>query len=158
MWNLSGSAKRTIVVWVSGPALAPPATTADMHNVGRRFSPDLVVVPIGSSVRFPNDDPFYHSIYATDPGNAFDIGFYDTGPGKLVAFHHAGVVHVHCHIHVYMHGIIVVVDGPVARVSAGRYQFANLPAGRYAVHAVLNDGTERTSEIALASDRSLDLP
>jgi len=48
-----------VVVYLEGPVAAPAAATPDsqpaqMAQLDRRFSPDLVVISAGSSVKFPN--------------------------------------------------------------------------------------------------------
>jgi plastocyanin len=154
-FSLSGSAAHAIAVWVGGPAAAPTAGTFEMHNVNRTFTPSSIVVPVGSQVRFPNDDPFEHSIYSTDKLNGFDIGFYGHGPGKYVTFNHVGVVQVRCHIHAYMHGTIVVAGGPYAQVIGGVYQIGNLPAGAYVVHEITDDGADHTTRVTLDADKTL---
>src|SRR5579862_5368528 len=45
-----------VVVYLEGPALSPaPPTQSTIRQRNRRFVPELVVVPVGSSVSFPND-------------------------------------------------------------------------------------------------------
>lgn len=105
-----------------------------MRNVNKTFSPELIVVPVGGTVRFPNDDAFFHSIYSATDADPFDIGFYETGPGKDVTFDRAGVLEVRCHIHAQMRGTIVVVDGPYQRVD-GPFSFDNVAAGDTTVSA-----------------------
>jgi plastocyanin len=156
MFSISGSASRAVAVWVSGPASAPAPGTFAMHNINRTFTPSSIVVPVGSQVRFPNDDPFEHSIYSADRLNAFDIGYYGTGPGKYVTFSHAGVVQVRCHIHTYMRGMIVVAGGPYAQVNgAGGYEIGNLPAGGYTVHEITDDGVDHTEHLTLERNTTL---
>jgi plastocyanin len=123
------------VVWVSAADAVPPPVQAVLTNHHRSFIPSTIVIPVGSTVRFPNLDPFYHSIYSTSAADPFDIGFYDTGPGKIVSFAHAGIVQVHCHIHVSMHATIIVVDGPFAQRSNGRYVLTGVPVGVHTLHA-----------------------
>lgn len=154
-FSLSGSASHAIAVWVSGPAPAPTPGTFEMHNVNRTFTPASIVVPVNSQVRFPNDDPFEHSIYSADKLNGFDIGFYGHGPGKYVTFSHVGVVEVRCHIHAYMRGTIVVAGGPYAQVIGGAYEIASLPAGAYVVHEITDDGVDHTTRVALDSNKTL---
>ncbi|HEY8314857.1 MAG TPA: hypothetical protein VIG51_11920 [Candidatus Baltobacteraceae bacterium] len=145
------------VVWVAG-APAPAPVALQMHNQDKSFMPALVVIPEGSSVQFPNDDPFYHSIYSSDGPDHFDIGYYKDGPGKVVPFPKAGVVHVRCHIHAFMQGTIVVAGGPYTMLMNDEFSMA-LPAGQYTLHAVYSDGSERTLEVKLgAADRSVTLP
>ncbi len=123
------------VVWVSAPDALPKAGEVSMRNHERTFDPPFVVVPVGGSVRFPNDDPFYHSIYSDSAANAFDIGYYGEGPGKAVTFSKPGIVDVHCHIHAYMRAWIVVADGPFAQALGGNYMITGVPAGKHTLHA-----------------------
>jgi len=147
---ISGTTSST-VLWISVPSAASAAGNYTMVNHDKTFLPSLLVVPVGSTVRFPNEDPFYHSIYSDSPLDPFDIGYYDTGPGKVVRFAKAAIVNVHCHIHVYMHATIVVVDGPFARADDGRYRLQGIPSGTYVLHAWDALHGERTQKIRIPS-------
>jgi plastocyanin len=155
--TVTGTAAPGAVVWVSSAApaaLAPgPARTVEIRNIHRSFDPDIVIVPVGSTVRFSNDDPFFHSIFSTTDPGAFDLGFYSSGPGKTVSFAHAGVVSVRCHIHHAMHAVIVVVDGPAVRsdVRSGAFSLSGLASGAYTLHAWDNRaGVERDAAFSIA--------
>jgi plastocyanin len=149
-------------VWISTPE-SPPSPLpqpAEMRNTHRTFQPPFVVIPAGSSVRFPNDDPFFHSIYSDSPADPFDIGYYGTGPGKVVEFDKPAIVDVHCHIHASMHAAVVVVDGPYAVVDNGTYSIANVPPGKHTLHAWDPDRGERTQTVVVpnaAQDVTLDV-
>src|SRR5690348_6411403 len=72
-----------VVVYLEGPILkndsaADPAPV-QIEQIDRRFSPDLVVVPVGSTVSFPNMDPIFHNIYSLSKPKTFDLGSYDRG-------------------------------------------------------------------------------
>ncbi|HUN29511.1 MAG TPA: hypothetical protein VMV65_06875 [Alphaproteobacteria bacterium] len=142
------------VVWVSAPKAAPKPIEAVMTNKDRSFIPPLTVIPVGSTVRFPNEDPFFHSIYSTSAADPFDIGFYDTGPGKVVPFPNPGIIDVHCHIHASMHATIIVADGPYAQSSNGTYVLSGVPAGKYVLHAWDLAHGDRTMTIDVPSDGS----
>jgi len=142
------------VVWVSAPKAAPKPVEAILTNKDRSFIPTLTVIPVGSTVRFPNEDPFFHSIYSTSPADPFDIGFYDTGPGKEVPFPNPGVVDVHCHIHASMHATIIVADGPFAQSANGNYTLSGVPAGKYVLHAWDLAQGERTMTIDVPSENA----
>lgn len=121
------------IVWIDDPAAVRP-TTVEIRNTGKAFVPSLLVVPVGSTVRFPNDDPFFHSIFSASDADPFDIGFYPAGPGKEEVFTRSGVLDVRCHIHALMHANIVVVDGPYANVQDA-FSLAKVGAGRRVLHA-----------------------
>lgn len=134
--SIEGVAHAASVVWVSGGATAP-AAPATMRQTSKTFVPALLVVPIGTSVIFPNDDGFYHSVYSVSPSNPFDLGLYDNGPGKSVSFDNPGVVEVRCHVHGSMHATIVVVDGPYAITTRPdeHYRIDGVPLGSRVVHS-----------------------
>jgi plastocyanin len=136
----SGVAGAPGVVWITSIAPAPRAD-ASIRQTQKSFVPSLVVISPGSTVRFPNDDRFYHSVYSDSPSNPFDLGLYDNGPGKSVVFENTGVVDVRCHVHGTMHATIVVVDGPFAITTHPneRYRIEGLPSGPHALH-VWTDG------------------
>ena len=42
----------------------------------KEFSPHVLVVPVGSTVSFPNHDPFNHNVFSLSEENPFDLGLY----------------------------------------------------------------------------------
>jgi plastocyanin len=136
--SYSATAAHPSVVWItqSGGETPAPVVGAEIRQTGKTFVPELLVVPVGTSVRFPNDDEFYHSVYSESPSNPFDIGLYDTGPGKSVVFDQPGVVDVRCHVHGSMHATLIVVDGPYAITSTPnqRYTITGLTPGPHVLH------------------------
>lgn len=130
--TVAGNVVSASVVWISG--VAPRVPVQEMRNVNKTFLPELVVVPVGGTVRFPNDDPFFHSIYSGSDVDPFDIGFYETGPGKDVTFDRVGILDVRCHIHALMRGTIVVVDGPYLNVD-GAFSFEGVRSGMATISA-----------------------
>lgn len=109
--TVTGTTLQPSIVWISDGSTVPESVT-EVHNSDRQFVPSFVVIRAGTNVRFPNDDPFFHSIYSASSNDLFDIGYYGFGPGKVVKFPAAGIIEVRCHIHARMRGTIVVTDGP----------------------------------------------
>jgi len=132
------------VLWIGGLSSWVKPSDFEMRDRDRTFIPPFVVVPVGSSIRFPNDDPFYHSIYSDSKLDPFDIGYYGPGPGKSVTFDTPGIVDVHCHIHASMHATIIVADGPYAVAAGGNYTLTNIPPGKLTLHAWTPGVAERT--------------
>jgi plastocyanin len=112
----------------------PPVQVAQLD---RRFSPDLVVVPAGSSVSFPNMDPIFHNVFSLSKSKSFDLGSYDKGDTRVVTFPKPGIVDVYCHLHPNMHSTVVVTPSRwYAQPSpSGEYALPNLPPGRYTIVA-----------------------
>ncbi len=147
----TGTLAQPGIAWISDGSKPPTLPEAEMRNAHKAFVPDLLVITAGTAVRFPNDDNFFHSIYSEGAPDPFDIGFYDTGPGKSVTFANPGVVLVRCHVHGTMHATIIVVDGPWAQThEAGeRFTLAGVRPGTHVLHLWTADG-EKTSQVKLS--------
>src|SRR5881296_2399996 len=78
------------VVYLDGGAAATAApaapVTVGVAIDGKEFVPRVVVVPVGSAVRFKNHDPFDHNVFSASESNAFDLGQYGRGDAKSWTF------------------------------------------------------------------------
>ena len=99
----------------------------------RTFTPHVRVVPVGSTVQYPNQDPFTHNVFSTTPGALFDLGAYASGTSKGYQFRKTGAYPTYCNIHAKMAAYVVVVNTPWYTQAAadGRWQVTNVPAGKY---------------------------
>ena len=123
-----------IVVWLSGakgPAGAALNTVMEQHNM--RFEPDLLVIPMGSTVQFLNGDPILHNVFSLSRIQPFDLGYYPQNESRGVKFTRPGIVQVYCHLHANMYAAIVVADSPwYARPSVdGSFAWTHVPSGHY---------------------------
>jgi plastocyanin len=116
----------------SGAAKAAPGK-ATMAIDGRNFAPRVRVVTPGSTVTFPNQDPFTHNVFSTTTGSTFDLGSYGKGTGKSQEFKKAGAIPVYCNVHAKMTAYIVVVNTPwyTQAGNDGRWEIDKVPAGKY---------------------------
>lgn len=149
-----------VVVYLDGPATAAAPITAEMEQQNRRFSPDLVVIPAGSSVSFPNFDPIFHNVFSLSKPKSFDLGNYPKGQTRMVTFPKPGIVAVYCHLHPNMAGTIVVTPNQwAARVdAAGQYVLAGVAPGKYTIVAWHKTGGtfRKTIEVTAARDAEAD--
>src|ERR1700730_8671059 len=124
---------RMVVVLEGGSLLSKPPVTAVLDQRNGRFDPEIVIVPTGSTVDFPNFDPIFHNVFSLSKTQPFDLGFYSQGQSRTVKFNHSGIVQVYCHIHANMYAAIVVTASPwYARPAAdGSFTWSNIPAGHY---------------------------
>jgi hypothetical protein len=51
-----------VVVYLEGRSVSAPVT-AILEQKNRRFTEDLLVVPAGSTVSFPNEYPIFHNVF-----------------------------------------------------------------------------------------------
>jgi plastocyanin len=123
-----------VAVWLDAPHLSPAAPAqAAMQQRDRRLVPDLLIVPVGSTIEFPNLDPIFHNIFSLSSARTFDLGYYSEGKSRRIAFPRAGIVQVYCHIHPEMYGVVVVTSSRwFARpASDGAFSWPDVPAGKY---------------------------
>ena len=121
------------VVYIDGRGPRVTGTHVDMSLDARQFRPRVVVVPVGSTIGFPNLDPFNHNVFSLAEPNSFDLGLYGRGEAHDHRFTHAGLVRVYCNIHPRMTGFILVRDNAwFAQPGAdGSFTIANVPPGQY---------------------------
>ena len=114
-----------------GGAAAPKPGTYTVDTRSKGFSPSVLVVPVGSTVRFPNRDSILHNVFSRTPGSTFDFGFYGPGESKQRVFSKPGLVVVNCNVHHNMRVDVVVLSTPhyTRPDRNGRYSLAGLPKG-----------------------------
>lgn len=123
-----------VAIWLDGPRLSSPAPVrVAMRQQDRRLVPDVLIVPVGSTVEFPNLDPIFHNIFSLSPTRSFDLGYYPEGKSRNVIFSRTGIVQVYCHIHPEMYGVVVVTSSQwFARpASDGTFLWPDVPPGTY---------------------------
>jgi plastocyanin len=106
---------------------------AELIQQNHRFEPQMLIVPVGSSVSFPNADPIFHNVFSLSSLKKFDLGYYPAGQTRVVKFDAPGVVQVYCHLHPNMYAAIVVVPNRwYARPAEdGTFSLKGIPPGKY---------------------------
>jgi plastocyanin len=165
----TGGDLSNVVVWLTpldpGMALtsAPPAAAPRLVQRNKTFEPHLLVVVAGTSVAFPNEDPYLHNVFSLFDGKRFDLGFYEAGSSRTVRFDRVGVSFLFCNIHPEMSAVVVAVPTAYYGISdrAGHVMIPNVPDGRYRMDVWAERSLpeslktlERTIVVS-ASDRSL---
>ncbi len=123
-----------VAIWLKPAIAAPlPKIRTRIAQKDKRFDPSILVVPVGSVIDFPNQDPFFHNVFSMFDGKRFDLGLYEAGTSRSVTFSMAGVCYVFCNIHPEMSAVVVVVDTPYYAVSdrTGAFFIPRVPPGRY---------------------------
>ncbi|MBS0361894.1 MAG: methylamine utilization protein, partial [Proteobacteria bacterium] len=95
------------------------------------FNPYVLIVPVGSTVAFPNKDKVRHHVYSFSSAKKFELKLYGQQEERTVTFDKAGIVPLGCNIHDQMIGYIVVADTPFAAKTngAGVAEIQGLPGG-----------------------------
>ncbi|HVT04486.1 MAG TPA: hypothetical protein VHL58_14055 [Thermoanaerobaculia bacterium] len=133
------------------PKLTP--MTLQVAARSKTLVPHVLLVPVGSTVKFPNSDYVTHNIFSVSPNNKFDLGLFRPGMGKSNKFTSAGVVNVYCNIHPQMSAVLQVVDSPYYTQADGSGQFSldHVVPGKYRLVAWNELGGSARSEIEVDS-------
>jgi len=139
------------VVSIEGGGPRGPQVRVDMALDARQFRPRVVVVAAGSTVDFPNSDPFNHNVFSLSEPNDFDLGLYGRGHSGSHRFRHPGLVRVYCNIHPGMSGFVVVMgNGWFTQPGAdGSFTVPDVPPGRYTLKVWHERANETSQEITV---------
>jgi plastocyanin len=115
--------------------ITAPTEVVKVSQKGAQFAPPLVIVCVGQTVEFPNDEdrPIEHNVFSNSPAKTFDLGLYKPGESKAVTFDKPGPVAIFCSIHRKMDGTIFVSPTPYfSRVEKdGKYEIRDVPPGHW---------------------------
>jgi plastocyanin len=161
-----------VVIWLT-PLDAPAAkdavapasagNTPELVQRNKSFEPHVIVVQVGSLIRFPNKDPFFHNIFSMYDGKRFDLGLYEAGTSRSVRFDRPGVSFLFCNIHAEMSAVVIVVDTPYFAMSdrTGHLTIPDVPDGRYQMHVwyerSLPENLKELTRVVTVSEKSRSL-
>lgn len=69
---------------------------------------EAITVNKGDTIRFKNEDPFFHNIFSLSDLKTFDLGSFPKGESKTVIFDKTGMAEVECAIHPEMYMEVTV--------------------------------------------------
>jgi plastocyanin len=142
-------------------AVAPVSPVrAIMDQVNLAFVPDVLVIPLHSTVQFPNSDAVSHQVYSFSSARRFQLPLYRGKPYPPVQFDQPGVITLGCNIHDNMLAYIVVTAAPFFGRSDehGTWTVADLPSGRYHLrvwHPLLNEPGELEQQVEVGGERKV---
>jgi plastocyanin len=133
--QLNGKPLPGAVVTVHALAVAAQATPiqAVMDQINLAFSPDLLVIPVGSTVSFPNTDKVSHEVYSFSATHPFKLGLYRGTAHPPEHFDRPGLVTLGCNIHDAMLAYILVTDAAYYGMTGadGSWAQPDIARGRY---------------------------
>ncbi len=149
----SGGVEAPITVITLTPTKGKYRARHAKHRVieqrDRQFAPRVMVVPVGSTVTFPNFDPVFHNVFSLSPTRPFDLGIYKDGETREMTFTKEGVIEVGCNLHANMSATLIVVSAPhyVVTNAKGQFSFKSLALGDYQLKAWNEASTEPLTKI-----------
>lgn len=155
-----------VVVWLEPAGNTPVAiqtARAVMQQKDKKFIPHILAIGTGTTVDFPNLDPFFHNAFSTFEGQVFDVALYPPGSSRSVRFSRPGIVRVFCNIHPTMSAIIAVLKTPYFTTTEadGTFAVPNVPPGQYRLQFFHERATPETLEAltrAVSVQGDTDLP
>jgi len=135
--GLSTNANAVVYVEQVAGTFTPPAPAQiDQRNL--KFSPEVLPVVVGTTVKFLNSDSVAHNVFSPDY-EKYNLGTWPQGQFKEHTFAKcakAPCVYTQlCLIHPEMQGFVVVLQNPHFAVTdaAGHYAISDVPPGKYVV-------------------------
>lgn len=139
-----------VVVW-----LEPKEPLADYRPKGstivqrdKQFIPRVQAVEVGSTVRFPNQDPIFHNAFSNFNGKVFDVGLYPPGTRRSIRMDREGVIRIFCNIHSQMSAVLVAVRTPYHAVTnrEGGFDIGDVAPGEYRLRVFHERATAESLE------------
>jgi plastocyanin len=149
---------RNVVVYLKDPQFRGTLTPlrVELHQQNETFVPHVLAITKGSTVDFPNDDPFFHNVFSLSSAAGFNLGRYPRGQSRPWKFSKAGLVKVFCDIHSHMSASILVLDHPYFATPGadGHYEIRNVPAGQYTIVGWHERVGERSASVRVEAGRT----
>ncbi|MCB0711868.1 MAG: hypothetical protein KDD67_06030 [Ignavibacteriae bacterium] len=124
----------------SWPALTPEDLTVD--QLGCRYVPHILAVPVGSEVLFTNSDPTAHNVRVEDTTEKIlmNVAQPKQGDRNMFTVESAGPHSIGCDYHPWMNAYVFGVENPYYAVTKddGTFELTNVPPGEYEIRVWLN--------------------
>jgi plastocyanin len=136
--GLASNGDAVVYIQQMAGSFPAPAKAADIDQRSMQFTPHVLPIIAGTTVRFLNSDPTPHNVFSPDH-EKYNLGTWPQGQTKDHAFAKcakAPCVYVQlCRVHPEMEGYVVVLQNPFYAVSGkdGRYRIDNVPPGSYSL-------------------------
>lgn len=129
--------RNVVIFFADLPGTKAAPMQASIAQRDEQFVPHVVAVTTGSSVAFPNQDPFFHNVFSLSRGASFNLGRYPSGASRSRVVSRPGIIKVFCEIHSHMSAVIRVFAHPWFTVPTedGVFAIDNVPAGIYTLAA-----------------------
>jgi plastocyanin len=131
---------RNAVVWLKSvpPGAKGQASSAPVPLEEKQcaFTPRVIVVPVGGTVDFLNNDRVLHNIHSQSRGNPNFNRTQPKGRAIPITFTKPEIIRIDCDLHPWMRAWVVVAEHPFYAVTgaSGEFALGNLPAGPYTLN------------------------
>ncbi len=153
---LSGEITADVVLSVEGFQMesAPDATIYVVDHRDLNFTPHVLVIRAGSTVRFENSDGMPCHIYSISPAGLFALRRQDGKP-MAIKFDRPGTIVVRCAEHGRIYAYIIIKENPYFALTdrKGRYKISKLRPGRYVMQAWYEGSVLATKTVEVGASK-----
>ena len=137
----------------------PPTNPAELDQIGCIYTPHVLAVQVGQTVKFKNSDSVIHNVHTLSEKNPAFNKAVNKGGEMDRTYDQEETFFVKCDIHPWMKNYIGVVSHPFFSVTKldGKFEIKNLPAGKYTVDVWHERLGEKTQEIEVSDGQSAEL-
>jgi plastocyanin len=131
---------KNVIVYLENAPMAQPidATTPVLDQVNCRFTPHVLAVQVGQTLRLKSSDPVMHNVHLQCQVNP-DINYGFNGPGyRDISFDFPETTfRVKCDVHPWMTAYIAVFNHPWFAITGddGTFEIDHVPPGTYTLAA-----------------------
>ena len=128
---------RNAVVWLTsvppGATRQAPSAPVPLDQKQCAFTPRVIVVPVGGTVDFLNNDRLLHNIHSQSKGNPTFNRTQPKGRAIPITFSKPEIIRIDCDLHPWMRAWVVVAEHPFYAVTgaSGEFALGSLPPGPY---------------------------
>lgn len=128
-----GIPKRAAIYLESSTAAVPSKDRASLSLRSAHSQPELLILPIGTTLLIGNDDHLAHSVFSVSQVKPLALGPLLVGESRSVQLDRPGIVDLFCAMHDAMQATVVVASSHLTTLSNSQGAFAlpGVPVGRY---------------------------
>jgi plastocyanin len=137
---------------IAGKTFKAPEKHTVMNQRAKEFVPAVLPILVGTTVDFPNNDPFLHNVFTPDDcGDKFNLGSLAKGDVQSHTFAKPCVAVMLCKIHPEMAAYVVAIETPYFAVTdaEGRYTIKDVPDGHYRLSVWQERLKKQTREVTV---------
>lgn len=119
---------------IAGKTFKAPEKHVAMDQKAKEFVPAVLPILVGTTVDYPNGDPFLHNVFTPDDcGDKFNLGSLAQGVVRSHTFTKPCAAVMLCKIHPEMSAYVVAVETPYFAVTdaEGKYTINGIPDHTY---------------------------
>jgi len=143
---------------VGEPKGTRPQRTHRVSQKGRRFKPSFVVVTLGDTIQYLNDEDkeIDHNIYSLSRPFPFDLGLGERGSVLQMDVKITGQINFFCSVHKLMEGKMVILPSEyfVVLEEPGRFILPDVPNGKWRVRVYVSHRRYKSIPFEISVDGS----